>query len=363
MFEEYHNIRKYLVYKITNLISGKIYVGKTTRTIQIRWCDHCETAYDKNSRKFPINRAIYKYGKENFKIEIIEECFSKRELKIRENFWIKTLNSLDNKIGYNLLYVDCSKEKAIARTKIEKAINRHQRNIKRKINQYRGVAISIPRCGIGKTWYCHINFLGKSYKKRFGSEVMAAEAYDKLALFLYKNDAIINFPDKKDIYLKYDLQDYFSWFTKKKEASSKYRGIKIRKENQKYRAQINIKNKRICLGDYSSEEEAAKIRDLVYYFLYKDSNELNFPDYIQSLSKQEIDDGATKLLNGWTDYWENQASKYRWVHRENNNWTAKVYFQKKSYYLGIFLTEKDAAITADKKAKELGIDKNKLNFP
>jgi hypothetical protein len=47
-----------------------------------------------------IKRAIKKFGKENFKKEILEYCNTKEELNEREVFWIKKLNSKEN--GYNI---------------------------------------------------------------------------------------------------------------------------------------------------------------------------------------------------------------------------------------------------------------------
>ncbi|MFM2010794.1 MAG: Acinetobacter phage Ac42 [Bacteroidota bacterium] len=81
-----------VIYKITNLINGKIYVGQ-----------------DKfNNPKylgsgFKLRRAIKKYGSENFKKDILESCSSKEELNSKEKFWIKELNSTNPDIGYNLV--------------------------------------------------------------------------------------------------------------------------------------------------------------------------------------------------------------------------------------------------------------------
>lgn len=96
----------FIVYKVTNLINGKIYIGYTTKTINWRWAEHCKVAYNQNSTDYNgiFKRAIRKYGKENFKIEEIERCKNLDELKTRECFWIKKLNSYafdSNGWGYN----------------------------------------------------------------------------------------------------------------------------------------------------------------------------------------------------------------------------------------------------------------------
>lgn len=81
------------VYKTTNLINGKIYIGQ----------HHSETFDEKyyGSGKI-LNRAIQKYGLENFICELIEFCPTKDILNSKEQYWIKYYNSQDISIGYNI---------------------------------------------------------------------------------------------------------------------------------------------------------------------------------------------------------------------------------------------------------------------
>ena len=61
------------IYKIINDINNKIYIGKTTGTVEKRFQEHI-----KDSKKYYKNRPLYnamnKYGIEHFKIEPIEKC-------------------------------------------------------------------------------------------------------------------------------------------------------------------------------------------------------------------------------------------------------------------------------------------------
>jgi group I intron endonuclease len=59
-----------LIYKITNLINNKIYIGKTIRTVELRWQEHIR---DSKTGKTPLYLAMQKYGINNFKIEIIND--------------------------------------------------------------------------------------------------------------------------------------------------------------------------------------------------------------------------------------------------------------------------------------------------
>lgn len=66
------------IYKITNKINNKIYIGQSVHPFE-RFSQHC---YNKQTNTSLINRAIQKYGKENFNFEIIEsdiENYNERE--------------------------------------------------------------------------------------------------------------------------------------------------------------------------------------------------------------------------------------------------------------------------------------------
>ena len=59
------------IYKITNKINNKIYIGKVyNRSTMDRFKRHCDDA--KPNTKSLIDKAIYKYGKESFIVEIID---------------------------------------------------------------------------------------------------------------------------------------------------------------------------------------------------------------------------------------------------------------------------------------------------
>lgn len=90
-----------LIYKATNKINGKEYVGQTNNTLGERKKQHIQSAL--NSRKEPTNyfhKAIKKYGKDNFKWEILEDNILSENLNEREKYWIKYYDTFNN--GYNL---------------------------------------------------------------------------------------------------------------------------------------------------------------------------------------------------------------------------------------------------------------------
>ena len=88
------------IYKITNKINNKIYIGQSIN-IQQRFYTHCSDALTKQDNNY-FHNAIRKYGKENFYIEIIEECLEE-ELNNKEIYWIKYYNATDKNIGYKYM--------------------------------------------------------------------------------------------------------------------------------------------------------------------------------------------------------------------------------------------------------------------
>ena len=88
------------IYKITNLVNGKIYVGQTTKSLKERFQKHCWGTTEKDSYhlNMAIKNAIKKYGKNNFTIELIEEVETDK-LDEREVYWISYYDSYNK--GYN----------------------------------------------------------------------------------------------------------------------------------------------------------------------------------------------------------------------------------------------------------------------
>ena len=86
------------IYKITNKINGKSYIGQTIQNVKERFYQHCATKCSQAVLNMVIHKAITKYGKSNFTIEVIEEVES-ANLNDRERYWIRYYDSYNN--GYN----------------------------------------------------------------------------------------------------------------------------------------------------------------------------------------------------------------------------------------------------------------------
>ena len=88
------------IYKITNLINNKCYIGKTDNS-ERRWHDHQKLAFTEGHKEY--NKVLYqafrKYGIENFTFEMIEILEDYSISGEREKYWIQHYNSYNN--GYN----------------------------------------------------------------------------------------------------------------------------------------------------------------------------------------------------------------------------------------------------------------------
>ena len=83
------------VYEITNLVNGKKYIGK-------RSCK-CPIEEDKYMGSgILISKSIKKYGKENFRKDILEICNSEEMAFEREKYWIKHYNAVESREFYNI---------------------------------------------------------------------------------------------------------------------------------------------------------------------------------------------------------------------------------------------------------------------
>ena len=80
------------IYKITNDINNKVYIGKTAFSIEKRFKEHCKDAFRDRNEKRPLYMAMQKYGIEHFHIEQIEECENINAAD-REAYWIGVYNA------------------------------------------------------------------------------------------------------------------------------------------------------------------------------------------------------------------------------------------------------------------------------
>lgn len=86
------------IYKITNKINQKIYIGQTIHPIEERLKRHFQDALSGRVETH-LAKAIRKYGVDNFYIELIDKAETQEELTKKEYYWIEQYNAINK--GYN----------------------------------------------------------------------------------------------------------------------------------------------------------------------------------------------------------------------------------------------------------------------
>ena len=208
------------IYKITNQVNGKVYVGQTVHTIESRWKEHQQAA---KYRKYPLYLAINKYGLDKFTVDQIEEC-DNSELNAREMYWVAYYDSYNH--GYNAttggdgsftckfltdsryqdvknMYLGGCTIKTIAEafkcdpntiSKLLKAMHVTLRNNRWNINNYEKQKV-IDMYNNGSS----INFIAKQY----------GSSYAKTKEFLIKNGIDVKKQHFKDVDEQSIINDFF----------------------------------------------------------------------------------------------------------------------------------------------------------
>ena len=202
------------IYKITNLLNNKVYIGKTLGDAIGRWKHHIRRS--KSGSTTDLHKDIIFCGKEQFKLEVLAKNIVDAEsLTDLEEFYIQLYHSSDPSIGYNM--VSAILNRGVTQ-EVKNKISHKIQKVKgiRNINKYIGVW-EVP-----SSWICSIRFGIIYYRKNFCSELEAAKAYDKMALYFHGEKCDLNFPEKRSAYLLENLNSFYQYFTSKNHTSQYY---------------------------------------------------------------------------------------------------------------------------------------------
>ena len=124
------------IYKIRNLINNKIYIGKHE--------GREDDTYIGSGELF--QRAVRKYGKKNFKREILRRCETLHELRIWEHVYIKLLHAQDPEKGYNIADgdVNTTEYNPAKRPEVRKKISEYHKGKKLSEETKKKMSVSSP---------------------------------------------------------------------------------------------------------------------------------------------------------------------------------------------------------------------------
>lgn len=92
-----------IIYKATNIVNQKIYIGQTTKALYCRSQQHISES-NRNISNSYFHKSIKKYGSNSFTWEVLCECDSKDELDEMEFHYIKQYHSYISEWGYNMTF-------------------------------------------------------------------------------------------------------------------------------------------------------------------------------------------------------------------------------------------------------------------
>ena len=192
----------YTIYKISNTVTSKVYIGQTSNTIEYRFKEHLDKSNNSNVNHRPLYLAMNKYGKENFYIECLEVVSTKEEANEKEQFYIKQYDSFKN--GYNAtIGGDCgsSNKKQVLQIDVHTlkivAIHESTRGAGRSINKP-NAKISTCCTHLGRTAYGYYWCFTKDYdlllkhiknSKRYNIQQIDPKTQKVVAVFFSSTEA------------------------------------------------------------------------------------------------------------------------------------------------------------------------------
>lgn len=171
------------LYKITNTITNKCYIGWTSKTVDQRWNQHITDALNfRDNRKF--YNAIRKYGKDSWQIETLSEVESNDEAKTKEIELIEQFQSYSR--GYNATRGGDGNNGIIMSLESNEARSRALKGIPKNYDRMKGKShseetkekISKAHKGMKKPWVNHTK--EQIFKRALTRRALTKETFDVL---------------------------------------------------------------------------------------------------------------------------------------------------------------------------------------
>lgn len=325
----------YYVYKIVNKINGKMYIGKTNNPDR-RFTQHIK------GKRTCISKAIRKYGTHNFDFIIIDSNKDPIINSIMEYEYIREYNTISPN-GYNLIH-EIDRRQVMHKDSKDKLSKNSQgkrgshTDLSRLSSKYVGVYKDM-----NDKYKTSIRINRKVVSRGFLTEETAAEAYDKLVLYVFGIDAKLNFPEKRQLFLEENLEEFYNQFMKTYYKCD-YFYVSPNTKHKKWRVRMDVLNipDKMKVPFMETDILAAEIADQ-FIIKYKLNKILNFPNKIYDIAQFDklIEDWKVKAIPSSN---EKGISYMKTIKK----WRAYVYVNKKQINLGYYLTEEEAISAKNK---------------
>jgi group I intron endonuclease len=279
--DKFYNLRERSgIYCFKSLVSGKLYIGQS-KDLRKRILAHLINLRKNKDNCTILQRAWNKHGEKNFIIDILEFCDIK-EIHKREIFYIKKLKS-QKPFGYNIsiggkspaLGIKFTKkrrkeasERMMGNTNTRGQKRTKEQNIRssfrqlglprqNKTNKKTSKYVGVYWDKFNKAWHSEIMVLKKKHSLKYHkTEISAALAYNDALIKYYKKDKDkLNKISTKEIISNKKINEKIEKDVLSKK-SSQYTGVHLC--GKYWIARISYKNKRIPLGCFKNERNAAK---------------------------------------------------------------------------------------------------------
>ena len=160
-----------IIYKVTNIVNGKCYIGQTSKSLDERKKTHLSTARNKKGHYF--HKALRKYGEENFIWEVLGESINKEDLDRWEKILIYTYESNNSKYGYNLTSGGEGNFKHSEKTKQKM----REANLRENLSEERRRKLSEAKSGTNHPMY------GKKVSEETKQKIREAQLGEKNHMF------------------------------------------------------------------------------------------------------------------------------------------------------------------------------------
>lgn len=158
-----------IIYKVTNLINGKVYVGATKQRLSDRVWDHKAKAFRHGSKSL-FHTALRKHGWANFKWEIIDQASTVSELHDKERLHISGFKTFNSDKGYNS--TSGGHKGTRISDKMKEGVSKFHKG--RKHSEEENKAKSLRQMGAGNPFY------GKSHSSETKTKISEVKKAQKI---------------------------------------------------------------------------------------------------------------------------------------------------------------------------------------